>query len=214
MIENIRTQIIKALEWRFAAKVFDSTRKVSDEDMRTILESARLSPSSNGFEPWHFIVVNDPVVRAKLREAGYDQPKITEASHLVVIAHKTNPELLVQERLERTARIQNQKTEELESYKMYLKTSIDKKVAEGTFDAWAKAQTYIIIGTMILTASLLRVDNGPMEGFDPEKFDQILGLKEKNLKSVTMIAFGYRGDDPLQKKPKIRREFDEVVEFI
>lgn len=209
-------EIIKALNWRFAAKVFDPNKKVSDEDIHTILESARLSPSSNGFEPWHFTVVNDPAVRAQIFETS-KQPKVTEASHLVVIAYKTNPELLVQERLERTAKIQHQDISELESYKTYLKTGIDKKVADGSYDAWAKAQTYIPIGTMVLTASLLGVDNGPMEGFDPMKVDEILGLKEKNLKSVTMIAFGYRGTDPadpLESKPKVRRAFDEAIEFI
>lgn len=213
--QDMGKEILKALNWRFATKIFDPNKKVSDEDMHTILESARLSPSSIGLEMWKFIVIENKEVRAKLREAGYNQPKITDASHLVVISYRTDvEENITKEMLERTAKIQNQKIEELDGLKKMAEGGIATKVALNTLEAWVKAQAYIPLGIMIETASLLKIDNGPMEGFQPDKIDEILGLKEKNLKSVTMLALGYRGEDPMAKLPKVRRDFDEVIEFI
>lgn len=213
--KDIGREIIEALNWRFATKVFDPTKKVSDEDMHTILESARLSPSSAGLEMWKFLVILDPEIRKELREKAGNQPKITDASHLVVITYRTDvAENITRERLERTAKIQNQKIEELGGLKQLAEGSIGARLTSGDLVAWTKAQAYIPLGIMVETASLLRIDNGPMEGFIPERVDEILNLKEKNLASVTMIAFGYRGDDPMAKLPKVRREFDEVIEFI
>ncbi|MDP2789138.1 MAG: NAD(P)H-dependent oxidoreductase, partial [bacterium] len=201
--------------WRYAVKVFDPNKKISAENLHTILESARLSPSSNGVEMWKFFVIENPEIRKRLREVGYDQPKITDASHLIVIAYRTDSaENLVKERLERTAKIQNKKIEELEGLKNMLESGLNKKIKNGTLESWVMSQAYIPLGIMIETASLLHIDNGPMEGFDPNKVDEILGLKEKNLKSVTMLALGYRDEDPASTRPKVRRPFDEVVEFV
>ncbi len=209
----MKEKIINALNWRYAVKIFDKEKKVSEENIETILESGRLSPSSLGLEPWKFILVKDHQTRAMLFEASR-QPKVTDASHLIVMAYKTDAEKLIKERLERTAKIQNQKVVELADYKAFLEKGIAKKVKDGNFESWIKAQAYIPLGVMIQTASLLGVDNGPMEGFENEKVDEILGLKDKNLKSVTMLALGYRGGDPTSLKPKIRREFKDVVEVI
>jgi nitroreductase len=208
-------EIVKALNWRYATKIFDPNKKISDEDLHTILESARLSPSSNGIEMWKFIVVGNNETRAKLREAGFGQPKITDASHLVVIAYRTDSEEnSTKERLERTSKIQNEDINKLEGLKTMLDGSIVQKVKNNSLECWIKSQTYIPLGIMIETASLLGIDNGPMEGFQSDKVDEILNLKEKNLKSVTMLALGYRGEDPASTRPKVRREFDEVVEFV
>lgn len=206
-----REQILQALNWRYATQIFDKEKKVSEEDIHVILESARLSPSVFGIEPWKFILVNNKELRAKLGK----QPKMTEASHLVVIAYRTDvAENITTERLVRTAKIQNQKIEDLGGLKAGIEGTIAGKVASGDAEAWIRAQAYIPLGMMIETASLLGIDNGPMEGFDPAHVDELLGLKAKNLKSVTMLALGYRGEDPVALRPKVRREFDEVVEVI
>jgi nitroreductase / dihydropteridine reductase len=211
----MKEEILKALKWRYATKVFDPKKKVSKEDIHTILESARLSPSSIGLEMWKFIVINNPEIRAKLREAGYGQSKITDASHIVLITYRTDiAENIGKERLERTAKIQNQDVKELDGLKQMIDNSIEQKTKDGTLEFWAKMQGYIPLGIMIETASLLGIDSCPMEGFSNEKVDEILNLKEKNLKSATMLAIGYRGNDPQASLPKVRRAFDEVVEFI
>jgi nitroreductase len=215
-MKNINTEeILKAMNWRYATKIYDPSKTVSEEDLHTILESARLSPSSNGVEMWKFIVVENKEIRAKLKEVGYGQPKITDASRLIVITYRTDSaENLTKERLERTAKIQNEKISDLEGLKTMLDGSVAQKIKDGSLESWVKAQAYIPLGIMIETAALLGIDGGPMEGFQPEKVDEILNLKEKNLKSITMLALGYRGEDPASSRPKIRRAFDEVVEFI
>ncbi|MBP9803021.1 MAG: NAD(P)H-dependent oxidoreductase [Candidatus Pacebacteria bacterium] len=205
-------EIIDALNTRYAVKIFDKNKKISNEELNTILESGRLSPSSLGLEPWNFIVVND----LKTREAIYEyskQPKVLDASHLIILTYKTNLVEVIKERLERTAKIQNQKLEELESYKKFLEDSTKNKT-EIELQSWLKAQTYIPLGIMTLTASLLGIDNCPMEGFQNEKIDEILNLKDKNLKSVTMLALGQRGEDPNALKPKIRKNFEEAITIV
>jgi len=208
----IKEEILKALNWRYAVKIFDKNKKISEEDLYTILESGILSPSSLGLEPWKFIVVKDPATRAKLFEVS-KQSKVTDASHLIVLTYKTNLEEIIKERLERTAKIQNQKIEELGTYKEFLEGATKNKTAL-ELDAWLKAQSYIALGMMIYTASLLNIDNCPMEGFQNDKVDEILNLKSQNLKSVTMLALGHRGIDPQAEKPKIRKDFQNAVEFI
>lgn len=207
---------MKALNWRYAVRGFDPAKKVSDENLKTILESGRLAPSSFGMEPWHFVVVENEEVRKKLRAAGYDQPKITDASHLVVIAYRTDGEKnICNELIERTVRIQNQDASALAGLKQMLDGAITGQAHAGTLDAWMKAQAYIPFGMMIETAALLGVDAGPMEGFSADQVDEILGLKAKNLHSTTMLALGYRSsDDTSATRPKVRRSFEEVVEFV
>jgi len=205
--------IVDALNWRKAVKVFEPAKKVSKEDLNTILESARLSPSSYGIQAWKFIVVIDPKIRAQLRSAGYDQPKITDSSHLIVIARRTDTENLSTELVARTAKIQNKDISQLVGFKQMVDGAIASKVG-ATLDSWIAHQTYIALGIMIETASLLEIDSAPMEGFDQVKVNEILGLSNKKLSAVTILAIGYRGDDSYSNQPKVRRSFDEVVEFI
>ncbi len=206
--------ITKALAWRFAVRVFDATKSIKKEDLAIILESGRLAPSSFGIEPWKFIVVENKEVRAKLRAAGYDQPKITDASALIVIARRTDMrEHIMDELVARTATTQGVSIESLAGFKQMLDGAVAGK-DDAELDAWARAQTYIPLGTMIAAASLLSIDTGPMEGFDAVKVGEILDLDAKNLKATTMLALGCRGDDPGAVRPKVRRDFESVVEFV
>jgi nitroreductase len=207
-----KQEILKALNWRYAVKIFDKNKKITKEDLNTVLEAGRLSPSSLGLEPWHFFVITDEKTREEIYKYS-NQPKILDASHLIILTYKTNLEEIIKERLERTAKIQNQKIEELENYKKFLEDGTKGKT-EIELQSWLKAQTYIALGTMTQTASLLEIDNCPMEGFQNEKIDEILELKEKNLKSATILALGYRGIDPQSEKPKIRKSFEDVITFI
>lgn len=208
-------EIIKALNWRYATKIFDPNKIVSDDDLHTILESARLSPSSIGAEMWKFIVVTNKEIREKLRAVSFDQPKVTDASHLIILTYRTDiVENLTKEKIERTAKIQNVEENTLEELKSFLENSVTKKIQSRDLESWIRSQVYIPLGMMIETSALLEIDSCPMEGFQPDKVDEILSLKEKNLKSITMLALGYRGDDPTSARPKVRRGFDDVVEFI
>jgi nitroreductase / dihydropteridine reductase len=213
--EDIKQKIIESLNWRYATKIFDQSKNVSEDDINTILESARLSPSSYGGEMWKFIVVKNDFLREKLKEATYGQSQISDASHLIIIAYRTDNEInMTREELERTSKIQNVDIDKLEGLKKMLDNLIASKTKDGSLESWIRLQTYIPLGIMIETAALLEIDATPMEGFQPDKVDEILGLKEKNLKSITMLPIGYRGDDSHSKRQKVRRNFDDVVEFI
>ena len=210
--QKTQKEIINASKWRYATKVFDPSKKLEESDLQTILESGRLSPSSLGLEPWKFFVVKDPEIRKKIFDASKQQ-KVLDASTLIVITASTNIDQLINERIFRTAEIQNQKAEELSAYRLFLENSTQGKGPD-TLLPWLRAQTYIPLGTMILTASLLGVDSGPMEGFDNKKVDEIFGLNEQNLTAVTMLALGTRGEDLQVLRPKVRRTHEEVVKII
>jgi len=206
--------ILKALQWRYAVKVFDPAKKISKEELTTVLESGRLSPSSIGIEPWKFIVVENPELRAKLRAVSFDQTKITDAAFLIVIARRTDVrENIARELIERTAKAHNVQHAELDGLKQMAEGGI-KRHTDESLDSWVKSQTYIALGVMIETASLLGIDSCPMEGFMAAEVDKVLGLQEKNLASTSMLALGHRGEDPAEKRPKVRRAFNEVVEFV
>lgn len=207
--------IKNALNWRYAVKIFDPTKKVTDSDLSAILEAGRLAPSSVGLEPWKFIVVKNEEFRKKMRAASYDQPKVTDASYIIVIAHRTDAENLTAELISRTAKTQGKTEGDLEGLKQMSDGSIaGRSASSDMLQGWLAAQTYIPLGLMVETAALLGVDAGPMEGFDANQIDEILGLKAKNLHATTMLALGYRGEDHYADLPKTRRSFEEVVEVM
>lgn len=207
----MNNKILKALKWRYAVKEFDTQKKVSDEDFNTILESARLAPSSLGLEAWKFVVVRNSQLRKRLFDEASPQAKVIEASHFVVIARRTDVRKnITAERLTRTAEASGTSVESLGGLKDMINGFI-KGLDDRQLDAWTTNQAYIPLGMMLETAALLGVDAGPMEGFNKEGFDKILGLTDHNLASVVAIGFGYRGDDPAAERPKVRRSLKDVV---
>lgn len=210
----MQDSILKALEWRYAVKVFDSSKKITAEELNTILESGRLAPSSIGIEPWKFIVVENPELRAKIRVASYDQPKITDASHVIIIARRTDARAnIAPELLDRTAKAHGKDLAELAGLNEMVSGAVSR-MNDDALDTWVKTQSYIPLGMMIETAALLGVDSCPMEGFNGPEIDNILALKAKNLMTTTVLTLGHRGVDPAADRPKVRRDFNDAVEFI
>lgn len=213
--DNTNKSIISALNWRYATKIFDPTQKITEDQLNTILEIGRLAPSSVGIEPWKFIVVENAEIRAKLRDASWGQPKVTDAAHIIVFAARTDAENLTAELIDRTAKIQNVDPSTLDGLKQMAQGAIGTRKNADLQAGWLQAQAYIPLGMMVEAASLMGIDNCPMEGFLPDQVDEILGLKAKNLHSVAMLALGYRNpEDPAAKRQKVRRSFDEVIEFV
>ena len=208
----MKKEILTALQWRYATKVFDSNKKASEEDIKTILESGRLAPSSYGIEAWKFLVIKNPELRQQIRVAAYNQAQTTDASHLIVIARRTDVENLTDELVQRTAKTQNMAIESLASMKQMVGGGVQARIASKTADVWVAAQTYIALGMMLETAALLGIDTCPMEGFDPQAVDKILNLPAQNLTATTLLTLGYRGEDKAGKRLKVRREWSEVVE--
>lgn len=204
--------MISSLNWRYSTQLFDKEKKISEEQLQTILESARLSPSAFGIQPWRFIVVTNPETRSKLREVGYNQPKITDSSHLVVIAvPKTLEEKDVDEYIQLVAVTRGISVESLSGYSDMIKGSLKWKTPEQRIE-WFTRQAYIALGIIVAAASTERIDSGPMEGFDPKKFDEILGLEELGLESKVIVSLGFRSDtDKMSQAPKVRYPKEKVI---
>lgn len=199
-------QLIDQLNWRYATKQFDPTRKISAQDWATVEDALALTPSSGGLQPWKFIVVTDPAVRAKLSAASWGQKQITEASHLVVFAAKTNfCEADVDAHIRCAATVQGATVEALAPYRTMLVGGIVQSMDETARNAWARNQTYIALGNLLTSAAMLGIDACPMEGFDRAQYDEILGLKAKGYASAVIATLGYRSTaDKYAGSPKVR----------
>ncbi len=200
------SQLLDQLNWRYATKQFDPSLKISAEDWATIEEALLLSPSSGGLQPWKFIVITDPAVRAKLQPASYGQPQVVDASHLVVIAAKQNlSETEVDEYLHHVASVRSIPFESLAAYRGMLVGGIIKAKDDATRNEWARNQAYIALGNLLTSAALLGIDACPMEGFDRAQYDEILGLKAQGLASAVIAPLGYRSSsDQYASLAKVR----------
>jgi nitroreductase/dihydropteridine reductase len=202
--------ILEALNWRYATDRF-LDQAISDENLHTILEAARLAPSSMNFQPWKYILIKSPELKQQIFEAGYNQKAIIEAPTLLVL---TIPNILntdnVNHIIKAAAEARNAEASTLEGYRKMLQGFIDKTEPDKFFD-WSRRQAYISLGILLLTAAQLEIDAAPMEGFDPEKVNSILGLKDYS--AVTLIALGYRSpEDKHQTWPKVRFKMEEILE--
>ena len=207
-------ELIKKLNWRYATKRMNG-QEVPQEKLDRILEAIRLSASSAGLQPYKVIVVKDPAVKEKLKVAANNQPQITEASHIVIFAAWTKvTDENVGAYLNQIATERNIPIEALDGFKAMF-TGIIAKSAEENF-TWTSRQTYIALGTGLVAAAFEEVDATPMEGFNNAAVDEILGLKEKGLSSVSIMTLGYRDteNDYLVNAKKIRRSTEDLFELV
>ena len=209
-------QLLDRLNWRYATKQFDPTRKINAQDWATLEDALLLTPSSGGLQPWKFIVVTDPAVRAKLSPASYGQPQITNASHLVVFAAKRNfNEADVDAFISRAAATRGVSIESLAPFRDMLVGGIVRAMDEQARDAWARNQAYIALGNLLTSAALLGIDACPMEGFDRTQYDEILGLKAQGYASAVIATVGYRAaTDQSASAPKVRFPKEQVFAHV
>lgn len=199
------------MNWRYATKKFDNNKKITDENLATLLEVLRLSPSSYGLQPWKFILVENTDLKTGISAAAYGQPQIMDASHIIVFANKTNIDMnLVDEYMNFVAKEKGIDVSNLDGFKGMIMGSFAGK-SEGDLRNWAACQTYLAAGNLITTCAVLDIDTCPMEGFDHSKVDEILGLKALNLESRMILAIGYRSEsDADASKKKVRFPLSEV----
>ena len=204
--------ILEGMKWRAAINKFDTAKKLTDDQIKKLMETVFLTPSSFGLQPWRFLVVTNPEIRAQLQVAGYNQPKIAEASHLVVFAvEKIVDDKLVDKYMASVGKIRGMAPEALKGYADMIKGSIAGRTPEQNVE-WATRQVYIALGTLVAAGAVEGIDVAPMEGFDPKKFDEILGLDKLGLSAVVIAAVGFRSaDDPVSKMPKVRYSKDELM---
>lgn len=212
---NTDTQVMEALNWRYATKKFDPKRKVADQDMDTLMEAVRLAASSMGLQPYRFFRITDPEVRKQLREVSFDQPQITDASDMIVFTAKSSyTDSDIDDFLEESKKRRGFSEDAIASRKK----TILKHV--GGFDGdeflqWASRQLYISIGQLLTTAAVMGIDACPMEGIKAPEYGRILKLDDRDLQAFAVVTLGYRSDeDELADQAKIRlpREilFEEV----
>ena len=207
-----KEQLLSRLNWRYATKQFDTSRKISPSDWATLEDALLLTPSGGGLQPWKFIVVTDPALRVRLTPASYGQAQINDASHLIVFAAKQNfSEADVDAHLKNLAQIQGAPLEALAPLRGMLVGSVVKAMDENTRNAWARNQAYIALGNLLNSAALLGIDVCPMEGFDRAQYDEILGLKAQGLASAVIATLGYRlPTDKYANAPKVRFPKEQV----
>lgn len=208
-----KMMLIDKLNWRYATKKMQPGKVVPEEKVEAILRAVQLAPTSSGLQPFEVLVVTNPEIRAKLREAAYDQAQITDGSHVLVFAAWDN---YTAERIDAVVdeveRQRGARSDALRDYYARLKGMYLPKSAEENHQHAAR-QAYIAFGIAVTAAAFEEVDATPMEGFDPASVDEILGLRERGLRSVTMLPLGYRAaeGDWLSDQKKVRKPLDELV---
>ena len=207
------TDLIDKLHWRYATKNYNPAKKVDAEKLERILEAVRLAPTSSGLQPFEVFVVENPELRAKIREVAWGQPQVTEASHLLVFAAWDD---ITEERIDMMFDLTNEQrgtiNEGWEAYRAKLKEIVAARGQQGNYESAAR-QAYIALGVALVAAAFEGVDSTPMEGFSPEAVDDILSLKERNLRSVVILPLGYREPegDWLEGLKKVRRPREKLV---
>ena len=203
--------IVDALNWRYATKRFDPTKKILDSDWQVLEEALRLTPSSFGMQPYKFVIVTDQKVKDELVSACWNQGQVSQCSHFVIFAR--NNEITVEtvnQYVELIAKTRNISIESLKPMHGMMSGFISGSTPEKLAD-WAARQTYIALGNLMTAAAALQIDNCPMEGIVSADVDRILKLNEKGCTSVVACALGYRAaDDKYAGLPKVRFPKDEL----
>ena len=206
--------LIQQLDWRYATKKFDPTKKIPAADWAVLEKALILTASSYGLQPWKFIIVTDPALKAKLRPASWGQAQVEDCSHLVVFAAKKDiTEADLDKFLARTAQVRGGTVDSLAGYKGFMMGDLVNGARHAIIHEWAARQTYIAMGNLLTSAALLGIDACPFEGIDPAKYDEILGLKDSSYATVAACPLGYRAaDDKYATAPKVRFEAKDVID--
>lgn len=206
-------KLLDTLKWRYATKKFDSSKKVNQELVDQIIEATRLAPTSSGLQPFQIIEITNQEIKEKIVPIAYNQQQIADCSHLLVFATWDN---YTTERIDHIYHlITTERKQSADQYKPYtdrLKSVYLNRPAHENFEHAAR-QAYIAFGFAIAEAADLGVDTTPMEGFDNEALDDLLQLKAKGLKSVTLLPLGYRDEsnDWLVHLKKVRHPESEFL---
>lgn len=203
--------LIDKLNWRYATKKFDSTKKLSAEQLDTLLTAVQLSPSSYGLQSYKVLVVEDAAIRQQLREAAYGQAQLTDASQVIVFATETKiDEALVNKYVDLIAATRQLSLDKLEPYQQVMAGTVNRLAHEQKIN-WSNKQAYIGLGVLLTAAADLGIDACPMEGFDSSKFDEILGLNKLGLTTTVIAPVGFRADDDnYSQLPKVRKPKEEL----
>lgn len=207
--------VINQLKWRYATKSFDASKTVSEEKLQVLKDAFNLTATSYGLQPIKLVVLNDKKLQDELIQHTMNQKQIAEASHVLVFCIETNiDEEFVLEYFNRVHRIRQTPKTVLKPFQDFLIADFEKKPQE-LIEDWSTNQAYLAMGNILTVCALEGIDSCPMEGFDPVKYDEILGLKKLGLKSVLLLPIGYRAeDDMFADFKKVRKSLsDSIIEL-
>jgi len=205
--------LVESLQWRYATKKYDTSKKVSQHHIDYIKEAVQLTASSYGMQPYKILEITDPKLREELKPLAWNQAAITEASHLFVFCNKIeingdDVDVMTQLRNE----INPNDQERNENYGNSIKRNLSVKTPEVMFH-WTAKQTYMALSTALMACAELQIDSTPMEGFDAEPINKKLGLTANGWNTAALLAVGYRHEeDKAQHSKKARRPMGMIFE--
>lgn len=208
------SQVLQQLNWRYATKKFDPTKKIPPEVWKTLEDSLVLAPSSFGLQPWKFIVVSNPEIRQQLVQHSWGQTQVVDASHLVVLAiQKELSAADVDRYVQQMSVVRQVGVDTLQGLANMIKGFLSNPSID--LNEWAARQVYIALGQFMTAAAMLGIDTCPMEGFNPALYDEVLGLPEQGYSAVVLCPAGYRAaDDKYAAMPKVRYPNQDVVQYV
>ena len=204
--------IIKSLEWRYACKKFDENKKVSNAQLEILQNAFNLTATSFGLQPVKLLIISNKKIKDSILEHAYYQQQVVTCSHLLALCIDTKIDIsVIDAHFDLVKSIRNVSEEIIGKFREELK-GIYKNYSEEEIEISAVQQTYIILGNLMTVCAIEKIDSCPMEGFNAEKIDEILQLKEKNLKSVLLLPIGFRAtDDVMSKHKKVRKPIKDIV---
>ncbi|SEB73017.1 Nitroreductase [Tenacibaculum sp. MAR_2009_124] len=203
---------IDNLKWRYAVKKFDNNKIISDEKINILKEAFNLTPTSYGLQPYKLVVLSNKELQQQLVEHSWNQQQVAQASHVFVITVPTEiTSEDVEEYFKLVKKIRNTPDDVIKPFRDMLSNSLGSKSPEELFE-WMKNQAYLALGNLMTVAANEKIDSCPMEGFIPEKYDEILGLDKLNLRSVLVLPLGIRAEDCFMKDlEKVRKKTEDIV---
>jgi nitroreductase/dihydropteridine reductase len=206
---------LSKLNWRYATKRMTGV-KIPDDKLNRILNGIQLSASSMGFQPYNIYVVESNSMKKAITQKACTQPQVLESSHLIVFSIWTEPNISqIDNYFQLISETRNQSLDSLSGFKKSVEGAVMNK-SKDEFTNWTARQAYIALGFGLVSAAMEDVDATPMEGFNSDEMDEVLGLKSKNQKSIVLLALGYRdeGNDPLSQMKKVRRPIKELFTIL
>ncbi|WOD43564.1 NAD(P)H-dependent oxidoreductase [Hwangdonia lutea] len=208
-------ELLKNLNWRYATKKFDTSKKVSNSDLNKLKEAVQLSVSSYGLQLYKVLIIENPEIREQLKPASWNQSQITDASHLFVFCNYTDatPEA-IDGFINQTAKTRKLELERLNGYGDFIKEKLNEKTPEEK-TSWLKSQTYLALGNLLNACAELKIDACPMEGFEPEAYNKILDLDNQGLNAAVIAPIGYRHEeDHTIGQQKVRKPMELLFEVV
>jgi nitroreductase len=201
--------------FRYATKSFDPQKKISEKEWLVLEESLRLSPSSYGLQPWKFIVVTNQDLKNNLRAASWKQSQVSDCSHLIVFTTLKKVTLpFVDKFLEKTASVRQIDIKSLGGYRDFILRDLIDGPRAKEIQHWAQKQAYLAFANLMTTCAIMHIDSCPLEGIEPKKYDELLGIENTDFQTAAACAIGYRNPtDKYASAKKVRFDRDDVFDF-